>query len=74
MGQKGAVSIIAEKDRGLRLGCVPNHTAQDPAQRHLKGLGVDPVAVAAQTGHDVRTLYENYAGVIRRVELPGLDE
>ncbi len=36
--------------------------------------GVDPVAVAAQTGHDVRTLYENYAGVIRRVELPGLDE
>jgi integrase len=36
--------------------------------------GVDPVAVAAQTGHDVKTLYENYAGVIRRVELPGLDE
>jgi hypothetical protein len=36
--------------------------------------GVDPVAVAAQTGQDVRTLYENYAGVIRRVELPGLEE
>ncbi|NJM00519.1 MAG: site-specific integrase [Synechococcaceae cyanobacterium SM2_3_2] len=36
--------------------------------------GVDPVAVAAQTGHDVRTLYDNYVGVIRRVEIPGLDD
>ncbi|NJK63635.1 MAG: tyrosine-type recombinase/integrase [Synechococcaceae cyanobacterium SM2_3_1] len=34
--------------------------------------GVNPVAIADLVGHDVRTLYDKYASVINRVELPSL--
>ena len=34
--------------------------------------GMNPVAIAALTGHDVRTLYENYAGLVNPPQLPDL--
>jgi len=34
--------------------------------------GMNPVAVAALTGHNVRTLYENYAGLVNQPKLPDL--
>jgi hypothetical protein len=33
---------------------------------------MNPVAIAALTGHDVRTLYENYAGLVNPPKLPDL--
>jgi hypothetical protein len=33
---------------------------------------MNPVAIAALTGHDVRTLYENYAGLVNPARLPDL--
>jgi integrase len=38
---------------------------------HALDLGMNPVNVAQLTGHDVKTLYENYAGVVNsRSKLP----
>lgn len=55
---------------------VPRETTQyktrHTAISHSLEAGVNPVAVASLVGHDVRTLYENYASVIDRVELPPL--
>lgn len=34
--------------------------------------GMNPVAIAALTGHNVRTLYENYAGLVNPPQLPDL--
>ncbi|MEG4225900.1 tyrosine-type recombinase/integrase [Microcoleus sp. N9_B2] len=34
--------------------------------------GMNPVSIAALTGHDVRTLYENYAGLVNPPKLPDL--
>ncbi|MEG3898158.1 tyrosine-type recombinase/integrase, partial [Microcoleus sp. SVA1_B6] len=34
--------------------------------------GMNPVSIAALTGHDVRTLYENYAGLVNPPRLPDL--
>jgi len=34
--------------------------------------GMNPVAIAALTGHDVRTLYESYAGLVNPPKLPDL--
>ena len=40
---------------------------------HALDRGMNPVDVAAMTGHDVQTLYENYAGsVSSRLRLPEL--
>lgn len=33
---------------------------------------MNPVAIASLTGHDVRTLYENYAGLVNPPQLPDL--
>ncbi|NQE37342.1 hypothetical protein [Microcoleus asticus] len=33
---------------------------------------MNPVAVASLTGHNVRTLYENYAGLVNPAPLPDL--
>ncbi|MEG4281374.1 tyrosine-type recombinase/integrase [Microcoleus sp. MON1_C1] len=34
--------------------------------------GMNPVAIASLTGHNVRTLYENYAGLVNPPKLPDL--
>jgi integrase len=39
---------------------------------HGLEAGMNPVAIAALTGHDVRTLYENYAGLVNSPQLPDL--
>src|SRR6476469_729197 len=39
---------------------------------HGLEAGMNPVAIAALTGHDVRTLYENYAGLVNPPRLPDL--
>ncbi|HCA95942.1 MAG TPA: site-specific integrase [Cyanobacteria bacterium UBA9226] len=40
---------------------------------HCLESGMSPATVASITGHDVQTLYDNYAGsVIQRPEIPGL--
>ena len=39
---------------------------------HGLEAGMNPVAIAALTGHDVRTLYENYAGLVDPVLSPVL--
>ncbi|MEG5170803.1 tyrosine-type recombinase/integrase [Microcoleus sp. B3-D7] len=39
---------------------------------HGLEAGMNPVALAALTGHDVRTLYENYAGLVNPARLPDL--
>jgi integrase len=39
---------------------------------HGLEAGMNPVAIAALTGHDVRTLYENYAGLVNPPKLPDL--
>ncbi|MEN9221679.1 MAG: hypothetical protein Q6M04_04500 [Thermostichus sp. BF3_bins_97] len=58
---------------GSRTRRTTQYQTRHSAISRALATGVDPVSVAAQTGHDVRTLYENYAGVIRRVELPELE-
>jgi integrase len=39
---------------------------------HGLEAGMNPVAIAALTGHDVRTIYENYAGLVNPPRLPDL--
>jgi len=39
---------------------------------HGLEAGMNPVAIAALTGDDVRTLYENYAGLVNPPRLPDL--
>jgi hypothetical protein len=39
---------------------------------HGLEAGMNPVAVASLTGHNVRTLYENYAGLVNPARLPDL--
>ncbi len=39
---------------------------------HGLEAGMNPVAIAALTGHDVRTLYENYARLVNPPQLPDL--
>jgi integrase len=39
---------------------------------HGLEAGMNPVAIAALTGHDVRTLYENHAGLVNPARLPDL--
>jgi len=34
--------------------------------------GMNPVGIAALTGHDVRTLYERYTGIYNSPQLPEL--
>jgi integrase len=41
----------------------PYNTRQTLISHGLEA-GMNPVAIAALTGHDVRTLYENYAGLV----------
>ncbi|MEG4084046.1 tyrosine-type recombinase/integrase [Microcoleus sp. POL10_C6] len=37
---------------------------------HGLEAGMNPVAIASLTGHNVRTLYENYAGLVNSPQLP----
>ena len=39
---------------------------------HGLEAGMNPVAIASLTGHNVRTLYENYAGLVNPPQLPDL--
>jgi integrase len=40
---------------------------------HALDMGLSPIAVADLTGHDVETLYQNYAGVVNsKTQLPSL--
>lgn len=37
---------------------------------HMLASGMEPIKIASITGHDVKVLYERYAGVISRIEVP----
>jgi integrase len=39
---------------------------------HALESGMNPVGIAAITGHDVLTLYERYAGIVNPPQLPEL--
>ncbi|MEG4208196.1 hypothetical protein QUA20_30465 [Microcoleus sp. Pol7_A1] len=39
---------------------------------HGLEAGMNPVPVASLTGHNVRTFYENYAGLVNPARLPDL--
>jgi integrase len=47
------------------------YTTRHTLISHALDTGMNPVVVAQLTGHDVKTLYENYAGVVNsRPRLP----
>ena len=48
------------------------YTTRHTLISHGLESGMNPVAIAALTGHDVRTLYENYAGLVNPPQLPDL--
>lgn len=49
------------------------YTTRHSLVSHALDLGLNPVMVAQLTGHDVKTLYENYAGNVNsRPRLPEL--
>jgi integrase len=48
------------------------YTTRHTLISHGLEAGMNPVAIAALTGHDVRTLYENYAGLVNPPQLPDL--
>jgi integrase len=48
------------------------YTTRHTLISHGLESGMNPVAVAALTGHNVRTLYENYAGLVNSPKLPDL--
>jgi integrase len=50
------------------------YTTRHTLISHALDLGMNPVNVAQLTGHDVQTLYENYAGVVNsRTKLPEIN-
>ncbi len=48
------------------------YTTRHTLISHGLESGMNPVAIATLTGHDVRTLYENYAGLVNPPQLPDL--
>ncbi|MEG4960326.1 MULTISPECIES: tyrosine-type recombinase/integrase [unclassified Microcoleus] len=48
------------------------YTTRHTLISHGLESGINPVAVASLTGHNVRTLYENYAGLVNPARLPDL--
>jgi len=48
------------------------YTTRHTLISHGLESGMNPVAVASLTGHNVRTLYENYAGLVNPPRLPDL--
>jgi integrase len=48
------------------------YTTRHTLISHGLESGMNPVAIAALTGHDVRTLYESYAGIVNPPQLPDL--
>lgn len=49
------------------------YTTRHTLISHALDLGMNPVMVAQLTGHDVQTLYENYAGIVNsKPKLPDL--
>jgi integrase len=49
------------------------YTTRHTLISHALDMNMNPVAVAQLTGHNVETLYENYAGVVNsRPRLPEL--
>jgi len=59
---------LAELEIDYRRPYTTRHTLIS----HGLESGMNPVAIAALTGHDVRTLYENYAGLVNPPQLPDL--
>lgn len=50
------------------------YTTRHTLISHALDLGMNPVMVAQLTGHDVQTLYENYAGIVNsKPKLPDLN-
>ena len=60
--------VLAELGIDYRRPYTTRHTLIS----HGLEAGMNPVAIAALTGHDVRTLYENYAGLVNPPQLPDL--
>lgn len=48
------------------------YTTRHTLISHGLETGMNPVAIARLTGHDVRTLYESYAGLVNLPQLPDL--
>ena len=48
------------------------YTTRHTLISHGLEAGMNPVAIASLTGHDVRTLYENYAGLVSLPQLPDI--
>lgn len=48
------------------------YTTRHTLISHGLESGMNPLAIAALTGHDVRTLYENYAGLVNPPKLPSI--
>ncbi|MDQ2096806.1 MAG: tyrosine-type recombinase/integrase [Tychonema bourrellyi B0820] len=48
------------------------YTTRHTLISHGLEAGMNPVAIAALTGHNIRTLYENYAGLVNPPQLPDL--
>lgn len=61
-------SILAKLGIAYRTPYTTRHTFIS----HCLEAGMNPVSVAKITGHDVKTLFEHYAGVINKVEIPEL--
>jgi integrase len=48
------------------------YTTRHTLISHGLEAGMNPVAIASLTGHDVRTLYQSYAGLVNPAQLPDL--
>ena len=48
------------------------YTTRHTLISHGLESGMNPVAIASLTGHNIRTLYENYAGLVNPPQLPDL--
>ena len=59
--QRAWKSVLTAVEVNYRVPYNTRHTFVS----HCLEIGMSPVEVAAITGHDVRTLYENYAGLIK---------
>jgi integrase len=62
--------VLEEKGIPYRKPYTTRHTLVS----HALEKGINPVNVAELTGHNVRTLYQNYAGVIGILKLPDIFE
>ncbi len=66
-------SFCLERAAHLELDYRKPYNTRHTFISHALDKGMNPVEVAQLTGHDVQTLYENYAGVVNsRPRLPEL--